>query len=298
MDFESQLRDDAVNRNDLFDDELPSSLADICSNDPIPSTLPSSLIGTQTQDPPIDPSQDSHSNVSDGNTCIDILRQLCRTIQTECTFPELLPTWTESHSEIEREKVRKLIMAWSETQEQQARSKPPVSLNAVDRLASRINEATQQRLTRCMQIYYLTRLRKVLFDPVSVLELQATNPDIKLIEQRELKIAEAWESYICDHGLNFAAASFTCLHVQVNQDLLNKEAPEHQRRKALEVIDQYIAYGQPHAERLSDPMYNLITSALEAETETLTTPKPPPIMCLMCERFRQGFYSNKLQTRL
>eukprot|EP01054_Gregarina_sp_Poly1_P007123 Gregarina_sp_Poly_1__7122@NODE_38_length_18185_cov_164_455735_g33_i0_p9_GENE_NODE_38_length_18185_cov_164_455735_g33_i0NODE_38_length_18185_cov_164_455735_g33_i0_p9_ORF_typecomplete_len178_score26_72_NODE_38_length_18185_cov_164_455735_g33_i080888621 len=177
------------------------------------------------------------------------------------------------------------MTGWQKLQE--AEDEAPVSLNAVDRLTSKINEAVANRITRCLQIYYLVRLRKILQDPVSVIGLQEANPGANLIEQRELTLAKKWNDYILDHELDYTSASYTCAHVMAKAEVLNSET------KAVDVLKKYAAYGTSEEDRANDEMLEFILAALQTEATGSN-----PVMCLMCDRFRRGFYSAKLDARL
>eukprot|EP01055_Gregarina_sp_Pseudo9_P001262 Gregarina_sp_Pseudo_9__1261@NODE_1837_length_1301_cov_14_983360_g1704_i0_p1_GENE_NODE_1837_length_1301_cov_14_983360_g1704_i0NODE_1837_length_1301_cov_14_983360_g1704_i0_p1_ORF_typecomplete_len282_score39_36_NODE_1837_length_1301_cov_14_983360_g1704_i046891 len=225
---------------------------------------------------------------SPSDSCIETVRQLCRAIQTECAFPELLPSWTLSYARSEDEHaIKRLMAAWNATQESE--SQTHLSLNAVDRLSHKINEAAANKLTRCMQIYYLARLRKILHDPAAVVGLKEANPEADLVEERELAIARDWEHYIMDHEMDFAAATFTCVHVMAKPEVIeDKNQPS-----AMEVFRKYAAYGMSQEERAGDEMLDMILESLDREPAGSN-----PVMCLMCDRFRHGFYSCKLDARL
>eukprot|EP01057_Protomagalhaensia_wolfi_P000286 Protomagalhaensia_wolfi_Nauph_80__285@NODE_115_length_3600_cov_79_402977_g88_i0_p2_GENE_NODE_115_length_3600_cov_79_402977_g88_i0NODE_115_length_3600_cov_79_402977_g88_i0_p2_ORF_typecomplete_len262_score35_33Orbi_NS1/PF01718_16/0_055DUF2156/PF09924_9/0_18_NODE_115_length_3600_cov_79_402977_g88_i067852 len=251
--------------------------------------IPPSLLPSQTEVPSSFPESLVEDTQDVAGSHLPTIRQLCRVIRSECASPDVLPPWTERFISPEHEqRVRSLIEAWHDSQE--AEENTALSLNPVDRLASKINEAAATRLQRCMQIYYLSRLRKILFNPTFIHE----NQDIKLVDQRELQIALAWHDYLADRDVPPLEAPPACLHFLARQELLASVPLQDRYAEAKRMFRGVIAR---QVEREEEG--GICQSLLELLDETPADgPAIGPVLCTLYDPLNVALFQRKLDCSL
>lgn len=163
-----------------------------------------------------------------------------------------------------------------------------------ERLTYLLNEAAESKLVRVVQLYQFNRLLKLLRDPRHILEIQANNPQAKLLEDNEALLAQKWLKYIEEHDIELE-------DVPDEYALISLAAQSTTWTEFKRLIDpDLIDY--PSVEALLQQVRRLTDGPQSAADDSSAAgggSLPSNLsICCTSETFRPGLYKGKVHARL
>lgn len=171
----------------------------------------------RNQGQPSDQSLNVDFSVSASAQPLWILRNLHTKLWSECSYAELLGSWTQHLEYNDPQKLSTLLTAWKETSEL-VKNSPVIPSDKITRLNYIINERLERSVTRSLQLYQAVRLRKLLLDPESIIDIESSNPDVSMLEDNEREFAKAWRDFVRQRELPiaFGTTPECCAHISAD----------------------------------------------------------------------------------